>query len=177
MLHVASEDKRAQTCGAVVVTNNAGTLPVDCSRKHEKHLWSFVREGLPIRIRAIHCCYATSMEFFLPMVKQLIGRDLRQRFVVHGARNRTELLGSLQDYGLQRSGLPEVLGGRFYLDPARWVQERMVMSHSNCTTANKLPSRGGDLLEARRNRSKKGGALVQDSHICRGYSAPRFFKA
>lgn len=125
MFHVALEQESAQTNGVVIVCNNRGILPNHFSRKHEKVLWTAVTTCLPIQIRAIHCCYPKSfMDLFLPVLKQIFGRHLRLRHVVHDDGSESEVKYSLKQYGFVDESLPHPFLGTYKLDPKAWVSER-----------------------------------------------------
>ena len=125
MLHVALEQESAQTRGVVIVCNNRGILPNHFSRKHEKLLWTAIVSCLPIQVRAIHCCYPKSyMDLFLPVLKQIFGRPLRLRHVVHADGSEIEAKYSLKQYGFEEESLPSPLLGTYKLDPNAWVMER-----------------------------------------------------
>jgi hypothetical protein len=131
MIHVALEQETAQTNGVVIVANNRGILPNHFSRKHEKLLWTAVTSCLPIQVKAIHCCYPKSfMDLFLPVLKQIFGRHLRLRHVVHDDGSESELRYSLEQYGLSEESLPHPFLGSYKLDPTTWVDERLQSEES-----------------------------------------------
>ena len=131
MFHVALEDESAQTRGIVFVANNRGILPNHFSRKHEKLLWTSVSDCLPVQVKAIHCCYPKSfMDLFLPVLKQIFGRHLRLRHVVHDDGSESEVRYSLKQYGFEESGLPHSFMGTFKLDPKAWVEMRLELEES-----------------------------------------------
>jgi hypothetical protein len=125
MIHVALEQESAQTRGVVIVCNNRGILPNHFSRKHEKLLWTGIVSCLPIQVRAIHCCYPKSyMDLFLPVLKQIFGRHLRLRHVVHEDGSEIDAKYSLKQYGFEEESLPHPFLGTYKLDSNAWVTER-----------------------------------------------------
>lgn len=131
MFHVALEQETAQTNGVVIVANNRGILPNHFSRKHEKVLWTAVTTCLPVQVRAIHCCYPKSfMDLFLPVLKQIFGRRLRLRHVVHDDGSESEVRYSLKQYGLLDDSLPRPFLGSYKLEPQEWVRERLELEES-----------------------------------------------
>ena len=140
MFHVALEEETSQTRGIVLITNNRGILPNHFSRKHEKLLWTAISECLPVQIRAVHCCYPRSfMDMFLPLLKNILGRHMRLRHVVHDDGSDREALYALKQYGLCEMGLPHAFLGSFELDPVRWVKERSRVEEA-CPRSDSMPS-------------------------------------
>lgn len=139
MFHVALEEESAQTNGVVIVANNRGILPNHFSRKHEKLLWTAVTSCLPIQVRAIHCCYPKSfMDLFLPVLKQIFGRHLRLRHVVHDDGSECEVRYSLKQYGFLEESLPAPFLGSYALDPKAWVAERLEAEEARICPCPKL---------------------------------------
>jgi len=131
MIHVALEQETCQTRGIVVVANNRGILPNHFSRKHEKLLWTAITTCLPMQVKAIHCCYPKSfMDLFLPVLKQIFGRHLRLRHVVHEDGSESEVRYSLKQYGFTEESLPHPFLGTYKLDAKAWVCERQQVEES-----------------------------------------------
>lgn len=155
MFHVALEQETApQTNGIVVVCNNRGILPNHFSRKHEKVLWTAVTSCLPLQVRAIHCCYPKSfMDLFLPVLKQIFGRHLRLRHVVHDDGSEAEVMYSLKQYGLKEESLPHPFLGSYKLNPKAWVCARLKEEESRQS------------CPCRRSSSADTGALLGSSAL------------
>lgn len=60
----------------------------------------------------------------LPVLKYIVGRDYRLRFVVHEGSD-IELLHQVSDYGLVKEHMSHCLGGSYGRDDfLQWVRER-----------------------------------------------------
>lgn len=85
------------------------------NRKEMKRFLSSITEGSPVKLRAIHLMYPDMKaegKLFLPFILSIMGKELRQRTLIHcGCPN--EVVMDLQEYGLQKAGIPTCLGGEY----------------------------------------------------------------
>jgi hypothetical protein len=141
MLHVISERDEAQVNGVVGVNNMRGA---DIYKHFDRILMKrlvAMMSFLPIKLCALHD-YASShsgschvyQKVLLPVVRNLLGKRLRHRLVVHNGSN---LL--LQDqFGIGPECLASELGGSFSLDDFhKWLEKRNVQD--SCSVNSLLP--------------------------------------
>lgn len=93
------------------------------------------------------------MDLFLPVLKQIFGRHLRLRHVVHDDGSESEVRYSLKQYGFQDESLPHPFLGSYKLDPKAWVYERereeeLMRSHEEQGTMLRSSSKLDLQLEA-----------------------------
>jgi hypothetical protein len=124
MIHLAMERESSQTHGVVIISNGRRMLPNHCSRRHEKLLWTAIKECLPIKVKAVHLCFPKSfMELFLPVLKPILGKELRLRYNVHWG-SPGDVLVTLKDYGISEEGIPRDLGGRYMEQNEKFLEKR-----------------------------------------------------
>ena len=90
---------------------------------------ALLRECLPIRLRVIHVCTPfrrPPFNFVLPVVKFIIGKNLRRRLFLHHGCDLEVLLG-LESHGINRANIPPALGGHYPLQSelAEWLVGRL----------------------------------------------------
>jgi hypothetical protein len=91
-----------------------------------KKIIGIIRNG-PMRWRVTHLCTGSGrsgLGIILPVLKYMVGRKNRLRFVVH-AGSDTELLDQFSDYGLVKVHMSHCVGGSYGRDDfLEWVGER-----------------------------------------------------
>ena len=125
VIHAALEAKEeyCQT-GVVYVIPSMHTVPHHFSRKHIKRLWFSVRECFPVKLRAIHACHPSSMtDHMLPVIRQVMGRDLRRRWQGHTG-TKEDVLSKLEGFGLKSANLPRSIGGIWNHTIFQWIETR-----------------------------------------------------
>ena len=113
LLHVASEDAKAQTVGITMVRYTVGTT----FNLNMQPFMALLR-AMPCILRKVerviyHAPGATRMvqQTIVPVKKRTIPEDFRHALRMHTSDNIQEIASSLTKAGFSLSGLPECLGG------------------------------------------------------------------
>jgi hypothetical protein len=92
---------------------------------------------MPARLRVSHACLGSSLkaiDLVAPAAKQLAGRHIRLRTVVHVGSN-SEMLSSMAPYGLEKDHQSHVIGGGFTQERfLEWLEQRQEYEQSTTTT-------------------------------------------
>jgi hypothetical protein len=84
---------------------------------------------LPIRVKASHVFTGSGSrvmeQLVLPIVKQVIGKEYRQRWVLHSGSD-TQVLSRLEEYGLGEAHIQTYLGNslQHLKTHSLWLEER-----------------------------------------------------
>lgn len=83
------------------------------------------RHCLPIKVMPTHICCAHPLlvRILKPLMKALMNKEARQRFLMHSARPHA-ILGVLSQYGILPEMLPTEMGGAIQLDQIEWIATR-----------------------------------------------------
>jgi hypothetical protein len=92
---------------------------------------ALIRDGLPIKLRALHICapqVKPPFDFMLPIIKFLAGKSLRRRMVVHSKCEYIVVMG-LVKYGFSLSIIPFEVGGDYHWETchAEWLADRFLV--------------------------------------------------
>lgn len=130
-LEVAMEDPEVQRRGVVSIINAKGTEKRHYSREFYSRMTRIIGLAMPVYFRGTHSCYPSFFAnyFLYPILKLLIGKDLRQRFKLHYGTT-AEVLHDLERYCLPKNHLPVDIGGDITLDMAKWVSDRRALEES-----------------------------------------------
>jgi len=96
----------ASTTGYVIIV---GAVGYDIYRHFDRILSKrmvSISQCMPMSVRAIHTCYGsgrTVLEIVLPVIKHILGKENRLRFLAHRASSNTELLSQFQSFGLSEA--------------------------------------------------------------------------
>ena len=110
---LAHQNEIYQRHGCVIVVDARRIDPDHFNRKQYRRKLELLRDAVPIRIRAIHVCFAafkSPARLLQPSILWMYGPKLRLRRKVHYG-SRKILAQSLVEYGLKLEGLPPSLGG------------------------------------------------------------------
>ena len=100
----------------------------------------------PLKSQASHWClthHKTVLSFLFPIIRQLMGKRLRRRIILHYGVD-TALAGELSQYGMKAENIPADIGGKWPREKfERWVEKKLetelAYEHSQ-TRANPLSS-------------------------------------
>mmetsp|Transcript_31625 Transcript_31625/g.57261 ORF Transcript_31625/g.57261 Transcript_31625/m.57261 type:complete len:323 (+) Transcript_31625:175-1143(+) len=129
-----SLDQNEEYCrrGLVMLAPSQNTVPQHFSRKHIKILYTSLRDCLPVKCRAVHACHPTVVtDLMLPVIRQVMGRDLRRRWYKH-CGSKGEVLQTLSEYGLEKENLPKKLGGT-WARSLEWIDEQKGLERARAT--------------------------------------------
>jgi len=129
LFHAALEDVGVQRSGVILLMYDDGPFGLEhYDRKLDKLCLELLTQSLPVRPIAVHHFYDSKMmDFVLPFVLFLMGREIRLRWNHYTLRhyNDDEFLGKLKEFGILAAMLPTwVKGGTMEFDPEQWLEER-----------------------------------------------------
>lgn len=128
--------------GFVKVINSRGfNLIKHSDRKAAKGLAKIVWR-MPTDLKSVHLCSsAHSMtKAFFPVLKFIIGKKIRLKFVTHQGHGGPEFALVLSKYGLNKKNLFPALGGTFQIDPdlIKWISSEESLEKKKAMLDNSL---------------------------------------
>lgn len=83
------------------------------------------RYCFPLKTMPTHICCAHPLlvRILKPLMKALMNKEARQRFLMHSARP-SDILVVLSEYGIIPEVLPTEMGGAIQLDQTEWIANR-----------------------------------------------------
>lgn len=126
------EHRDALARGLVTISNYSGATighfdPGLLRRQH-----AIMANAFPLHLRSIHLIHPSevSRSIGIPLRKRVVGRELRQRTVVHEG-SKKEVLSSLNGYGVSRPMLRTDVGGDSdEVDAQAWVHHRLALEYT-----------------------------------------------
>jgi hypothetical protein len=112
---LAHGNEVAQRHGCVLLSDGRNNDPKYFDRKRFRKIWELIRYAVPVRIWAVHVCFAafkSAARILQPSILWMYGRHLRLHRKVHYGSSKNLCL-SLQDYGFKAAGLTAGLGGTY----------------------------------------------------------------
>ena len=131
-IHIHLEDIQVQKRGVVSVGLFRINSPNQFDRIQVKMFIVSMRDALPIKWICLHICHApTFFNFVFPMLKFLMGKEIRLRTKTHYGSEEKILL-ELERYGIQRSLIMKSIGGMYDLKMEEWLnhQQQVESSHA-----------------------------------------------
>ena len=124
-----THDPTIRRAGFVGVADYRNVSRSQISTKQQRHMKALF-EVMPIRIRSCHICHPSAvMSYAYPVLKYILGRNVRLRTRLHSGSER-DVLRELASCCLPRECLPCELGGEVSLDFAQWVANRSIVETS-----------------------------------------------
>lgn len=85
--------------------------------------------SVPAKLRAVHDICKPNDSFYsfvIPTMLWLLGKELRQRYIIHSQADPDDIIASLAQYGIGVGSIPSWIGGTY--DPGlhrEWVATRL----------------------------------------------------
>jgi len=100
-IHNALEDEAVQQKGFILIVDvRNGDISKHFDRAAEKLKFHSINECLPMKLKSVHIIRPSTFGYLImPIIKFIIGRILRLRFVVHTGTEK-EILESFSSYGI-----------------------------------------------------------------------------
>ena len=133
-IHIHLEDIEVQKRGVVSVGLFRINSPNQFDRMQVKMFIVSIRDSLPIKWICLHICHApTFFNFVFPMLKFLMGKEIRLRTKTHYGSEEKILL-ELERHGIQRRCIMKSMGGKYDLKIEEWLsyQQQVESTHPQC---------------------------------------------
>ena len=132
--HIHLEDIEVQRRGMVAVGLFRINSPKQFDRIQAKLFISSIRDALPLNMVCLHICHApTFFNVVYPMLKFLMGKEMRLRVKIHSGSDET-ILQELEQFGIQRNVILKSMGGRYEIQIEKWLtnQQQLEANHQQC---------------------------------------------
>jgi len=131
LLETILQDAEARRRGLVVVTSAKYSHGMSMDFKSASWCRRLLGDVFPVPLRSSHFCHPSKVANYVlfPILKFLMGRDMRLRFKSHYGTD-SAVLCQLESYGLTRDVLPKELCGAVDLDMKKWVHERLAHEYA-----------------------------------------------
>lgn len=94
-------------------------------------------------------------DLMFPVIKQVMGMELRRRWYRH-CGSKSEVLRTLAEYGLEDVSLPKVLGGS-WTSSADWIAERRIVERARAAQeAVQQENEGGEEVQVEEEEVEEG---------------------
>lgn len=122
---MGSRSGRSSTSSYSLLFNFRSTTIYDYDSKVSDKIVYLFRQCFPLKTMPTHICCAHPLlvRILKPLMKALMNKETRQRFLVHSARP-DGILGVLSEYGIPPEVLPAEMGGAIQLDQSEWIATR-----------------------------------------------------
>lgn len=136
LLETIVQDETSRSRGLVVLTSAKYSQGTSMDFKLASWCRRLLGDIFPIPLRSSHFCHPSKVANYVlfPVLKFLMGRDMRLRFKSHYGSPQA-VLCQLEGYGLTRDILPTELCGSVELDMKKWVHERLAHEYAAEATA------------------------------------------
>jgi hypothetical protein len=125
LMEVFIDESGCDGSGFVTIVWDLNTTIYDYDSKVSDKIVYLFRQCFPLKTMPTHICCAHPLlvRILKPLMKALMNKETRQRFLVHSARP-DGILGVLSEYGIPPEVLPAEMGGAIQLDQSEWIATR-----------------------------------------------------
>ena len=129
--HIHLDDLKVHNCGFVGVGHFRIDSPKQFDRIQSKMSVASVKDALPVNLVCIHMCHTPLFfNFVFPMIKFILGKDMRLRTKTHYG-SEDKVLQELEHYGIHRSLIFKSMGGGYDLNVEEWLAYRQRIESAN----------------------------------------------
>ena len=136
-----NDSESFQKKGMVLLVHCSNVTSFRFDRKRAKVFWQVIRDSLPAKIRSIHACVplkTSPFSYILPIVRHLMGRDVRRRLLLYtdSIENNAQ---AMEKYALKRGNMPTTMAGEIDADEtfAKWLEERRKQEYETYLASQK----------------------------------------
>eukprot|EP00541_Cyclophora_tenuis_P019630 CAMPEP_0116543632 /NCGR_PEP_ID=MMETSP0397-20121206/1673_1 /TAXON_ID=216820 /ORGANISM="Cyclophora tenuis, Strain ECT3854" /LENGTH=205 /DNA_ID=CAMNT_0004067761 /DNA_START=178 /DNA_END=795 /DNA_ORIENTATION=+ len=115
-----------QRNGVVLLAYDDGPFTLQqFDRKLESRFFHMMGDCLPLRWSAIHHFYDSKVhDYVTPFLLFMMGPKMRARYRTYPGNKRHTRLPLLEEKGISKGILPEIMGGKDNFDIVRWIEAR-----------------------------------------------------